>query len=182
MKNEYQRVKEEISAAVQRVHEAEALQSQQENDCRKRYEEAQNAMSAALAAGDREGYKTAGLAAEAARLDLEFFKKSKALNQTPTASLDDDRRIRAVLSTEANLIRIDYLNQLKDLFTQAATLCEDTKKKLDEIDMISDSWNKTVMKKANAGRCYPDEVRMAIGQFANAINGQLQKFTFMKGV
>lgn len=182
MKNEFQRVKEEVAVAVQRVHDADALQAQQEDDCRKRYEEAQNAMSAALAAGDREGYRTAGMTAEAARLDLEFFEKSKERDQLPEASEDDDRRIRAALMAEAELIRIEQLKQLKDLLTKAAAVCEDAKKQLDGIDAVSNSWGMIVMRNPNPGKCYPDTIRITLGQFANAINGQLHRFTYMKGV
>jgi hypothetical protein len=181
MKTEFQRVKEEVAAAVQRVHDADALQAQQEDDCRRRYEEAQNAMSAALAAGDREGYRTAGMTAEAARLDLEFFEKSK-VDQLPEASEEDDHRIRAALMAEAEHIRIDQLTQLKDLLTKAAAICEDTKKQLDGIDAVSNRWGMIVMKNPNPRKCYSNDIRMALGQFANAINGQLQRFTYMKGV
>ena len=182
MKNEFQTILDEINTAVQRENVKNAEEARKEQDARNRYELALMAKQTALNAGDRDQYKAAGLTAEEARLDVEFFEKLKAMNRTPGATREDDARIRAALQTEAQRVKIDALAQLRQIFTEAATVANTTLAKLSEIETIAKKWDSTVMKKSNSTEIVPVTERLTLSQFGSAANGQLQRFTLLKGV
>ena len=181
MKNNYQHIKKEISETVLRVNAADAMQNQQEEDCQRRYDDAQEAMSAAIKAEDREAYRKAAMDADNAQRELRILQESRERIRTPGATWDDDRRIQAVLFAEEHSIRSETLARLKALYTEAAAICTEAQNRLNEIDNISRQWNSTVMKKPQ-GTHFPGDTKLAIFQFASVINGQLQRFNYMKGV
>ena len=132
---------EEINAAAQKLISANTEDTRKEQEARNRYEATQAQKAAALEAGDREKYKTAGIASEEARLELEFFEQIKAKKQTPGASRADDNRIHASLRTEAQLIKIDALAQLQQIFTEAADVCNTALNDMNMIDRKSTRLN-----------------------------------------
>ena len=85
-KTEFEQIKEEVSAAVQREQAAAAQDAQQEADCRRRYAAAQQEQNAALESGNMEQYRNAGMAVDAARLELEFCEKRRKSGTKPAAS------------------------------------------------------------------------------------------------
>ena len=181
MKSNFQSVKEEVSSIVMREREAEASTKQQEANCRQQYESAQQQMSAALASGDKDQYKAAGLIAEEARLELEFYEKSRAAGRKPAATPDDDIRIDSALNAEVRQIRTDTLNKLKAMFTDAASVCREAQNQLNEINDIYTNWKRIVMKTNNTSNLPTTDAGLAIASFLNVINGQLQRFSNMGG-
>lgn len=182
MKNEFQTILDEINTAVQRENAKNAEEARKEQDARNRYELALMAKQTALNAGDREQYKAAGLTAEEARLDVEFFEKLKAMNRTSGATQEDSARIHAALRTEAQRLKIDALAQLRQIFTEAVTVANTTLAKLSEIETTAKKWDTIVMKRATSTEIVPAGERLTLSQFGSTANGQLQRFTLLKGV
>ena len=174
----YEKLKKEVSEAVQRELAKDAKLAQEEADTRKRYDEAQAEMNQALEAGDKDRYRAAGLAAEAARLDLEFIQKTKDTSRKPGATAEDDRRIRAGIMNEAQQIRIDTFDRLKTLFSDILSVCDEAQKRMTELDSFSSVWDFRVMKKTEKLNAV-FSTRMAVAQFYQTINGQLQKFNYL---
>lgn len=183
MKNEFQTILDEINTAVQRENVKNAEEARKEQDARNRYELALMAKQTALNAGNQEQYKAAGLTAEEARLDVEFFEKFKAMNRkTPGETREVDARIRAALQTEAQRVKIDALAQLRQIFTEAVTVANTTLAKLSEIETTAKKWDTVVMKKTSNTEIIPAGERLTLSQFGSVANGQLQRFTLLKGV
>lgn len=168
------KVIEEINTVAQKRITADAEDLRKEQEARKRYEETQAQKEAALNAGDREKYKAAGMAAEEARIDLEFFEQTKAKNQTPGASHADDNRIRAALRSELQLIKVDTLAQLQQIFTEAADVCNAALKDMTTIDDAGKRWDSVVMKQPERPIVNMED-RLALSQFLSAVNAQINR-------
>lgn len=179
MKSDFQRVKDEVSSIVKREREAEASAKQQEENCRHQYESAQQEMCAALDRGDKDQYKTAGMRAEEARLELEFYEKSRSAGRKPAATPDVDRRIVAVLTAETKQIKIDTLSKLKAIFSEAASVCNESQNHLNEINNLFVDWKKVVMKEDCGNTTPTRESAVTIASFFSTINAQLYRFTMM---
>lgn len=181
MDKDYQKILDEINAAAARVLAADAEEARKEQDARNRYDQALANKQTALDAGDQEQYKTAGMAAEEARLDLEFFGKLKEMKRTPGASSEDDKRIHGVLRMKAQLLKDDTLAQLRQIFTEMSDVCTAAQARMAEIDAAGSKWDSIVMRKQNADRIVRDEDRLTLAQFKSAAEGQLQRFKLMGG-
>lgn len=181
MEKEYQKIVDEINATAAKTLAVDANEARKEQDARTRYELAMARKQKALDAGDREQYKKAGMAAEEARLDVEFFDKLKELNRTPGASCEDDTRIHAALRTEAQLLNSDALAQLKQIFTEASDVCASALARMTEIDAAGKKWDSVVMKKQNIDKISRDEDRLTLAQVKSAAEAQLNRFKLIGG-
>lgn len=179
MKKNYEEIRQEISAAVDHERDAVNRMNQMEDDARRRYQEAMKVKDQAYDTGDMELYKSAGMTAEEARLELEYLEKRNSKPE-PAATQDDDHRIRAALIAEDQLLRMETLKQLREIFNEAVELCEQSKARQMEIDKAFAAWTTIVMKN-DAGECLTSmETKLAIAQFANTFQGQLSRLDHMK--
>ena len=165
---------EEINAAAQKLIDTNTEDLRKEREARNRYEATLAQKAAALDAGDQEKYKAAGITSEEARLELEFFEQIKAKKQTPGASRTDDNRIHASLRTEAQLIKIDALAQLQQIFTEAADVCNTALNDMNMIDAAGKRWDSVVMKQPVEAIVDMAD-RVALSQFLNAANAQINR-------
>ena len=180
MKSEYQRVKDEIVLALQRDSAAATANEKEQAAVRQKLEAAKREMETALAAGDREKYTAAGMIAEKARLDLEFFEKMKAANAAkPGATAERDTQIRAALLNEEWRVRREFLDTLKPTLIQALNACNAAQNSMIELEESRKSWDKVM--KNNSNPFTLGETWQAIGQFHNAIQGQLDRLTIVTG-
>ena len=180
MKSEYQKITEEISAAVQRVKDDEAKKLRQEEECRKQYEAAKMEMNTALVVGDKEKYKAAGMKAEEARLELEFYEKIKTAEKKPAAYPDDNRRICDALNAESARIRSETLQKLGTLFSEAMSVCTEANTNLNKIKDLYAAWNTNVMKNNENINGNIAAALMSIAQFNSTFKGQLQRLDQVK--
>lgn len=180
LKTDIVKIKEEAAEAIRREISAEVIKNQQIEECRNKYDEAKEEMRTALSAGNIDLYKTAGMKAEEARLELEFFEKSLASERKPAASKDDDLRFCIAIKNEVNVIRLELINQLEELFLKALKICTDAHNRVRAIGDLTNSWDKYVMK-VN-GRDYTTNAFISIGSLSNEVNGQIQRLKNMKGV
>ena len=180
MKNEYQTILEEINTTVQRETAKDAEVSMKAQEARNRYDAALAKKQRALDAGDREQYQAAGLEAEAARLDVEFFERLNAMKRTPGATREQDIRISAALRMEAQQTKADALAQLRQIFTEAVDVANATLAKLTEIETTAKKWESIVMKRPGSAQISSASDRLTLAQFGNAANGQLQRFKLLK--
>lgn len=172
-KTEFEQIKEEVSAAVQREQAAAAQDDQQEADCRRRYSAAQQEQNAALESGNMEQYRNAGLAAEAARLELEFCEKRKKAIKKPAASQEDDRRINRALNAEEARVKSEALDRLKELFTEVISICTNAGNQFNGIDSLYASWKIIVMKDGSPMHTMTDGSKFIINSIVNRVNGIL---------
>lgn len=185
-KTEFDQTKEKILAAIQRVHAAEAEDAQQEADCRRRYEAAKQEQKAALESGNIDQYRDAGLAAEAARLEIEFCEKRKKTERKPAANKDDDRTISSALSAEENKMKTEAINRIKPLLIEAASICGEAENRFKEINSLYASWKKMIMMEKDADY-YPytevkaESSRLKFGMIENDIKAVINHID-MKGV
>ncbi len=182
MKNEktgYQLLKEEIAAAIQREYAALEELDKKIQSAQNRQKEAKNRMSTALAAGNVEQYKAAGIEAEETRLEVEFYERRKADKQKPAATEAENRKVYDGITSETAHIRTEILNRLETIFLEAVSACKESKKELINMDQILNSWNSTVMK--TTGNTTPTATTsLALEQFINMINGQLYRINIMR--
>ena len=174
MNSECIKVIEEINAAAQKLIAADAEDLRKEQEARSRYEATLAQKAAALDAGDREKYKAAGIASEEARLELEFIEQIKAKKKTPGASRVDDIRIHAVLKSEAQMIKVDALAQLQQIFTEAADVCNAALNDMNMIDAAGKRWDSVVMKQPERPIVNMED-RLALSQFLSAVNAQINR-------
>jgi len=180
MKSEYQRAKDEIVQALQRDSAAATANEKEQAAVRQKLEAAKREMETALAAGDREKYTAAGMIAEKARLDLEFFEKVKAANAAkPGATAERDTQIRAALLNEEWRVRREFLDRMKSSLTDAVKACRDAQNSIIELEESRKSWDKVM--KNNSNPFTQRETWIAIGQFHNAIQGQLDRLKIVTG-
>lgn len=179
MKNNYEEIRQEISAAVDHERDAVNRMNQMEDNARRRYQEAMKIKDQAYDAGDMDLYKSAGMTAEEARLELEYLEKRNGKPE-PAATQDDDHRIRAALIAEDQLLRMETLKQLREIFNEAVELCEQSKARQMEIDKAFAAWTTIVMKNDAGERLTSMETKLAIAQFANIFQGQLSRLDHMK--
>ena len=161
-KTEFELIKEEVSAAVQREQQAAA-------------------QNAALESGNMEQYRNAGLAAKAAQLELEFCEKRKKAIKKPAASQEDDRRINRALNAEVTRVKAEALDRLKELFTDVISICTNAGNQLNGIDSVYASWKIIVMKDDSTIQTMTDESKLTLGSIENRVSGILNQIN-MKGV
>ena len=180
MRNECMKIIEEINSSAEAAIQADAEANQKEQEAVKRFEAAMQEKNAALDAGDSARHKAAGMAAEDARLDLEFLKGCQA-KRTPNASHADDARIHAALRSEAQFVEMDALAQIRQIFTEAADVCSAALDTMTEIEKAGKRWDSVVMKKERNAldQLYAD--RMALSQFLNTANAQINRLA-LRGV
>lgn len=179
MKSDYNKLVEELQAAIAQEQENMKLYAEQMDKRRKRYEDAMKRKDAALSADDKEAYKKAGLEAEEARLELEYYEKKN--ESKPAATQEDAKRIRAELTREAQMNRSAALSRIKVAMTEAAAACSETQSKRMEINRLFGDWNRIVLKKNGADDIYSSEMNMAIASLANMIDGIIGRINMIQG-
>ena len=178
MKNNFEEIKQKITETVEKERENAARMIQMEADARRRYQEAMKIKDQAYDSGDMDLYKSAGMTAEEARLELEYLEKRNSKPE-PAATQDDDREIRAALIAEDQLIRMETLSQLREIFKEAVDVCEQAKARQIAIDNAFTSWTTTVMKNTAGERLTLVETKLAIAQFENAVQGQQLRMNYL---
>ncbi|MBR0266464.1 MAG: hypothetical protein IJQ71_03405 [Clostridia bacterium] len=180
MKSEYQKVKETVAEAVRRKASVNEQLNKEEAAARMQIESAQKDMDAALAAGSKEKYTAAGLAAEKAQLDLEFITKMRAANAAkPGAAPDDDAAVRRVLKAEEMQIRNDFFIQLNETIIDAIKVCSEAQRKLSEIDNIKEAWCGVMGTRHSSIKL--ENTWMQTSQFLNVMNARLEQLKIMTG-
>lgn len=175
-KTDYELAKEEIIAAVQREQAAEAQENQQEANCRERIAAAHQEQKAALESGNMEQYRDAGLAAESARLELEFCEKRKRAGRKPAANQDDDHKICSALNAEEIRIKTESLSRVKDLCIELKTICDDALIGFNEINKLYSSWKNIIMKDNDIyTRTKTEQSRIGIGMIKDNIEAILYR-------
>lgn len=127
-----------------------------------------------------EQYRKAGLAAESARLELEFCEKRKQKNKKPAATQDDDRKVQRALRTEEIRIKADTIDRIKELFAEIVTVCTDARNKFNEIDSVFDCWMSIVMKDNSADKSITQGSKISIGSIENNARGTIARLNLMK--
>lgn len=178
-KDNFQQIKEAAAAAIQREYAALEELDKKIQSAQTRQKEAKNRMSTALAAGDVEQYKAAGIEAEETRLEVEFYEKLKADKQKPAATEAENRKVYDGITRETTHIRTEILERMETIFLEAVSACEESKKRMSNLDQILNAWNSTVMK--TVGNTTPTAATsLALEQFINMINGQLYRINIMR--
>ena len=100
----------------------------------------------------------------------------------PGASREDDTRILAALRAEANETMIDALAQLTQIFSEACDVCSSAIAKFDVINAAGEKWNVSVMKKGKGNFVVRTEDRLAMTQFKNTANGNIEKIKYINEI
>lgn len=180
MRNECMKIIEEINTSAEAAILANAEENRKEQEAVKRFETAMEEKKAALDAGDSARHKAASMAAEDARLDLEFLKGYQA-KRSPNASHADDARIHAALRSEARFIEMDSLAQIKQIFTEMVDVCMAALDTMTEIEKAGKRWDSVVMKKEHNSLDQMFADRLPLSQLLNTANAQINRLK-LKGV